>query len=449
MEYKIAIFEKDKMYLERLVSYLRSHHGESFKISLPELEITDLEEFKYDAIFIGDGMESVMEDIADDTITAFITGDNDKKDNLSIYKYQKSEQIYNQMLEICEKAEFVSKTAQSNINTYDIELTTLEDEYGCYKVFRLTDDAVVDNVAIGMLSNNKIEGIADIISSKDSLKYKVTDKISLIEYLQKNNDENIKNNLLKIVRNILNTMFSLGEYMLDLDRIVLVPKYIYVDEKTLECELIYYPLQCAKNICTVEDILRKVIETCESIIDNVNDNEVRNAAAVLPDAVQADVVNEEDEIEENEEIDELKENEEDEFGGTEIFSNLQKTAEESIEMKELTDMLANDAMMPFIKRRKNGESVIINRNIFKIGKDESYVDYCIKNNPTVSRNHADIVRKPDGYYIVDKGSLNHTFINGKRIEPQVYEKLKNGDLIQLADEIFEFTAAANKNREYI
>ena len=28
-------------------------------------------------------------------------------------------------------------------------------------------------------------------------------------------------------------------------------------------------------------------------------------------------------------------------------------------------------------------------------------------------------------------------------------KLKNGDLIQLADEIFEFTAAANKNREHI
>ena len=306
MEYKIAIFEKDKVYLERLVSYLRTHHGESFKISLPELEITDLEEFKYDAIFIGDGMESVMEDIADDTITAFITGDNDKKDNLSIYKYQKSEQIYNQMLEICEKAEFVSKAVQSNSRPYDIELTTQEDENGSYKVFKLTEDAVVDNAAIGMLSNNKIEGIADIISSQDSLKYKVTDKISLIEYLQKNNDENIKCNLLKIVRNILNTMFSLGEYMLDPDRVVLVPKYIYVDEKTLECELIYYPLQCAKSICTVEDILRKVIETCESIIGNVNDNEVNNADAVLPVAVQAYVVNEEDETEEIEETEESK-----------------------------------------------------------------------------------------------------------------------------------------------
>ncbi|MDE5823197.1 MAG: FHA domain-containing protein, partial [Lachnospiraceae bacterium] len=25
-------------------------------------------------------------------------------------------------------------------------------------------------------------------------------------------------------------------------------------------------------------------------------------------------------------------------------------------------------------------------------------------NPAVSRNHADIVRKPDGFYLVDKGS---------------------------------------------
>ena len=66
------------------------------------------------------------------------------------------------------------------------------------------------------------------------------------------------------------------------------------------------------------------------------------------------------------------------------------------------------------------------------------MDYCIRQNPTVSRNHADIVRKPDGYYIVDKGSLNHTFINGKRIEPKVYYKLEDEDLIQIADEIFEF-----------
>ena len=81
---------------------------------------------------------------------------------------------------------------------------------------------------------------------------------------------------------------------------------------------------------------------------------------------------------------------------------------------------------------------MIDKNIFKIGKDANYVDYCIKGNPTVSRNHADIVKKSDGYYAVDKGSLNHTFLNGRRLEEQEYEKLEPGDLLQVADEVFEF-----------
>ncbi len=56
----------------------------------------------------------------------------------------------------------------------------------------------------------------------------------------------------------------------------------------------------------------------------------------------------------------------------------------------------------------------------------------------MSRNHADIVRKQDGFYIIDKGSLNHTFVNGKKLAAEEYRKLEDGCLIQLADEVFEF-----------
>ena len=91
-----------------------------------------------------------------------------------------------------------------------------------------------------------------------------------------------------------------------------------------------------------------------------------------------------------------------------------------------------------IIRKRTGEKVVINRSLFKMGKDASYVDYCIKDNPAVSRNHADIVQKPDGFYLVDKGSLNHTFINGRKLEPGEYWKLEDGCLMQLADDVFEF-----------
>lgn len=89
-------------------------------------------------------------------------------------------------------------------------------------------------------------------------------------------------------------------------------------------------------------------------------------------------------------------------------------------------------------RKRTGEKIAIDKNIFKLGKDAAYVDYFVDDNPTISRNHADIVRRDDGFYAKDKGSLNHTFVDGKKLEPEKPVKLVSGSLLQLADEVFEF-----------
>jgi pSer/pThr/pTyr-binding forkhead associated (FHA) protein len=47
---------------------------------------------------------------------------------------------------------------------------------------------------------------------------------------------------------------------------------------------------------------------------------------------------------------------------------------------------------------------------------------------TVSRNHALVVRRRDGLYIDDLGSLNGTYVNRRRIESH---KLSNGDELQV------------------
>jgi pSer/pThr/pTyr-binding forkhead associated (FHA) protein len=47
---------------------------------------------------------------------------------------------------------------------------------------------------------------------------------------------------------------------------------------------------------------------------------------------------------------------------------------------------------------------------------------------TVSRNHALLVRRRDGLYIDDLGSLNGTYVNRRRIESH---KLSNGDELQV------------------
>ncbi len=47
---------------------------------------------------------------------------------------------------------------------------------------------------------------------------------------------------------------------------------------------------------------------------------------------------------------------------------------------------------------------------------------------TVSRNHAVLVRRRDGLYLDDLGSLNGTYVNRRRIESH---RLQNGDELQV------------------
>jgi len=47
---------------------------------------------------------------------------------------------------------------------------------------------------------------------------------------------------------------------------------------------------------------------------------------------------------------------------------------------------------------------------------------------TVSRRHAEISRRDDGYEILDSGSLNGTYVNQQRIEAAV---LHHGDEVQI------------------
>jgi len=47
---------------------------------------------------------------------------------------------------------------------------------------------------------------------------------------------------------------------------------------------------------------------------------------------------------------------------------------------------------------------------------------------TVSREHARVVRRPDGFYIEDSDSLNGTYVNRRRVESH---HLSDGDELQI------------------
>lgn len=89
-------------------------------------------------------------------------------------------------------------------------------------------------------------------------------------------------------------------------------------------------------------------------------------------------------------------------------------------------------------RLLTNETFLINKPVFRIGKEKSYSDYFVANNNMVSRSHADIIARGGRYFIVDLNSKNKTFVNGTPILAQQETEIHDGDAIRLANEEFEF-----------
>ena len=84
------------------------------------------------------------------------------------------------------------------------------------------------------------------------------------------------------------------------------------------------------------------------------------------------------------------------------------------------------------------EKFHITTEICKIGKRALMVDICIRNNPTISREHCAIHFEEGEYYLEDKDSSNYTYLNGNRAMPGQKLLLNDGDQIRLSDEEFIF-----------
>jgi hypothetical protein len=89
-------------------------------------------------------------------------------------------------------------------------------------------------------------------------------------------------------------------------------------------------------------------------------------------------------------------------------------------------------------RKATGDNILIDKPVYRIGKNENYNDYCIRNNPAVSRMHAEIHATQQGAAIVDCGSTNGTFVCGNRIPARQEVPIHPGNVITLGDEEFEF-----------
>jgi pSer/pThr/pTyr-binding forkhead associated (FHA) protein len=84
--------------------------------------------------------------------------------------------------------------------------------------------------------------------------------------------------------------------------------------------------------------------------------------------------------------------------------------------------------------------IILSDKEITIGSDERYADILLQK-PSVSPRHARVTRDAQGTFIIaDCDSLAGTWLNYTPVTPRGAH-LKDGDLVQLGQEVFRFEAA--------
>lgn len=115
-----------------------------------------------------------------------------------------------------------------------------------YLVYELGSEETLDVTSLGMLTNNRIPGLAQTIftqlDDKKYIKYNVSAKISVEQIFTRTIS---KKQLLGIFAGITNALLSAEDYMLDLGSILLDSKYIFSDVATGESVLVCVPVQYA------------------------------------------------------------------------------------------------------------------------------------------------------------------------------------------------------------
>ncbi|MFO7929717.1 MAG: FHA domain-containing protein [Candidatus Humimicrobiaceae bacterium] len=115
-----------------------------------------------------------------------------------------------------------------------------------------------------------------------------------------------------------------------------------------------------------------------------------------------------------------------EIGG-EVSSNI---------LESIKDLPKGSRGFLIIKGPSIGEKFILGKPPITVGRDANSDIFL--DDVTVSREHASIEEEDGNLKLVDEGSLNGSYVNGKRVESS---PLNNGDKIQIGKYIFLYFKA--------
>ena len=94
---------------------------------------------------------------------------------------------------------------------------------------------------------------------------------------------------------------------------------------------------------------------------------------------------------------------------------------------------------------QTGTHFAMDKDCISIGRDSRQCQVHLKGCRLVGRLHAQILLREGQYYLVDKGSINGTSVDGVRLEPERRWPLVNGARICFADQEFVFREMPGHN----
>lgn len=379
-----------------------------------------------------------------------------------------------------------------------IDLNIKNDEEKVTAEYLLKSNDRIDNLTLGMMVNNDIEGFLPVqpvqVENDRYFRYDITGLVTMKEYL---GEYVKKDRLLKVFYGIANTIRESSEYMINWTSFSLERKEIYVNPENGDVRLLCLPLLTVINDGNICNFFKNVLFSSQFDLDENGDYVGKLITFLNPKSYTLDkfiyeledmlglehkeVVEEEYEEEDEEEdttveaeteedkndADVEKEpaedtkqeaaNDDDTEIQAELEENIAETSDEVIDEKvteetiEIDEVSGKDAeteevppivskpeIEPYLIRLSNNQEIKIDKDSFYIGKDEENVDYCISDNLAIDDKHAYIIRHGKEYFVVDNNSKNHTYLNRVLIGTDEEIFIPHGAQLRFADEDFEF-----------
>lgn len=90
----------------------------------------------------------------------------------------------------------------------------------------------------------------------------------------------------------------------------------------------------------------------------------------------------------------------------------------------------------------SGAAYPLQKDHIRIGRLAQDCDIAFPENPKISRDHAELLCTQGQYSVLDQDSLNHTYLNGTKLEPQQPRELRCFDELMMAQERLIFLSEA-------